>query len=250
MTGFDREKEAEPIIAAFVAALGVGLLQGFLHCAGMCGPFVLAFSLALPKNEQPLRKTLALIGLHNGGRILGFTALGALFGLIGSFVNLAAKTAGFDGFAGILGGALMIVWAIDQARTGHGAARIERWSLMNVPLVRRWMKNLRTQRTATSSFLSGLLLAAHPCGLLFALLLTAASSGSWWHGGLTLLLFGIGTIPAMVSVALAGFYGRKRLTGRWASYATAFLIGASGLLFALRGLAVNGIIPGVNPWLF
>jgi hypothetical protein len=238
------------MIAALITALGVGLLNGFLHCSGMCGPFVLAFSMTIPKEGTALGRALRIIGLHNAGRILGFTILGALFGMVGSFVNMASKTAGLDGLAGIVGGALMIVWAVDQARTGHGGARLERWSIMSVGSVGQWMKVLRNRGTSLSSFLSGLLLSIHPCGLLFALLLTAAATGSWWHGGLTLVVFGIGTIPAMVSVALAGFYGRKRLTGRWASYATAILIGLSGILFALRGLAVNGIIPEVNPWLF
>jgi sulfite exporter TauE/SafE len=144
----------------------------------------------------------------------------------------------------------MIVWAIDQARTGHGAQQLERWSPMSIRPVRRWLHTLRGRKNGLSTFLAGLILGFHPCGLLFALLLTAAATGSWWRGGITLVAFGLGTIPALVSVALAGFYGRQRLTGRWASYATALLIGLSGVLFALRGLAVNGLIPDVNPWLF
>lgn len=216
----------------------------------MCGPFVLAFSLTIPKDGGSLTRALRVMGLHNGGRILGFAVLGTVFGLVGSFVNLASRTAGLDGVAGLVGGVLMIIWAIDQVRTGHAAGWVERWSLLSVGPMRRWMQSLRTNKNPLSGFLSGLLLAAHPCGLLFGLLLTAAASGSWWHGGLTLLAFGVGTIPAMISVAMAGYYGRKRLTGRWASYVTAALIGLSGILFALRGLAVNGIIPEVNPWLF
>ena len=238
------------ITAALIAALGVGLLEGFLHCSGMCGPFVLAFSLTIPKEGRGLGRALRMITLHNAGRILGFSILGAIFGLVGSFVNLASKTAGVEGVAGIIGGGLMVVWAIDQARTGHGAAAIERWSILSIGSMGKWMKSLRQKTSSVSSFASGLLLSVHPCGLLFGLLLTAAATGAWWRGGLTMLLFGVGTIPALVSVALAGFYGRRRLTGRWASYATAALIGLSGILFALRGLSVNGIIPEVSPWLF
>lgn len=238
------------MIATLIAALGAGLLQGFLHCSGMCGPFVLAYSIRLSDENLAIARPWAMIGGHNLGRIMGFALLGMLFGLVGSFVNLASETAGVDGVAGIVGGGLMIAWAIEQLRTGHAGSGLERWSLMNSKPVKAWMRTLKTRASWTSSFLSGLVISIHPCGLLFALLLAAASSGSWWHGGLVLVLFGVGTVPAMVSVALAGFYGRKRLSGRWANYAMATLIGLSGMLFALRGLAINGLVPAVNPWLF
>jgi sulfite exporter TauE/SafE len=234
---------------ALIAALGVGLLQGFLHCAGMCGPFAFAFSLNLARHNGPSHP-LRWIALHNAGRLLGFTVLGGVFGLIGSFVNLAAKTQGLDGVAGIGGGLLMMVWAVQQLRTGHAMSGVERFSPMTRGPVRRWLMRLTRARTNLSSFVSGVLLSTHPCGLLFALLLAAAAAGTWWRGGLTLLAFGLGTLPAMVSIALAGFYGRQHLRGRWANYASAVLIGLSGLLFALRGLSVNGLIPEVNPWLF
>jgi len=233
-----------------ITALGVGLLQGFLHCSGMCGPFVLAYSFALPKDRLTRSQTWTLLLAHNIGRIAAFTMLGIVFGLVGSFVNVAAHARGLDAVAGIVGGSLMVLWAVDEAVSGHGAGFIERWSLLSWKPLQERLRRLLRAHTPGSATTAGLILGLHPCGLLFAVLLTAASAGSWWKGGLTLLTFGIGTVPALFSVALAGFYGRRRLKGRWASYVTALFIGISGLLFVLRGLAVNGWIPEVNPWLF
>ncbi|PSR22265.1 MAG: sulfite exporter TauE/SafE family protein [Sulfobacillus acidophilus] len=174
-----------------------------------------------------------------------------LFGLVGSFVNLAAHSAGIDGISGIVGGILMMAWAVRILGAPHAANPLQRWSISTLAPVQHWIQSSRaTLPHSLSSFMSGLLLSAHPCGLIFSMLLTASATGSWWLGGLTLTLFGVGTVPAMMSVALAGLFGRQHVTGGWATYATASIIGLSGILFALRGLSVNGLIPDVNPWLF
>lgn len=237
-------------------ALGVGLLQGFLHCVGMCGPFVLSFSIAAtPKEgsgrEHHVRNLVLVHGAHNLGRVLAFGVLGAIFGAVGSFVNAAAHIAGMQAAAGMIGGALMILWAIDQWRTGHGGGSVERWSLLRVPLIGKALIRLSKPGGGPLAALgAGFILGFHPCGLLFAVLLSAAASGSWHSGLLTLLAFGVGTVPSLAIVATAGWLGRKRLTSRTFSYLAAILMGASGLLFALRGMAFNGWIPSVNPWLF
>jgi sulfite exporter TauE/SafE len=233
-----------------MAAFGVGLFNGFLHCSGMCGPFVLSFSLAIPSNHGRRQHLGSVLAWYNAGRLTGFAGLGAIFGLVGSFVNLAARSAGIDAISGMVGGALMMVWAIGQMRPNHPSSPLQGWSISAVRPLARWLKSYQGPKSALSSFSSGLLLSAHPCGLIFAMLLTASATGSGWRGGLALAVFGIGTMPAMVSIALAGYLGRQRITGRWAKYVTAAVIGLSGILFALRGLSVNGLIPALNPWLF
>lgn len=235
-------------------ALSIGLLQGFLHCSGMCGPFVVAFSLSRSASVEEGSKGISsfvsifLSGhlVHNLGRIFTFVIIGAVFGGLGSFVNTASGLNGLQAVAGFVGGLLMIAWAVDELRTGHGAGFLEKWS----PLRLKSMQKVMRRDLARQPFVSGAILGLHPCGLLFAMLISAAATGSVWVGGSVLLAFGIGTMPALLIVALLGWYGRKRFTGRVFSYIAAGLIAGSGVLFILRGLAVNGWIPGVNPWLF
>ncbi len=236
-------------------ALGVGLLQGFVHCSGMCGPFVLAFSLSfrddLTGTAQTVRRRALYLHLaHNGGRVLSFTILGGIFGALGSFVNNISDATGVDAVAGLVGGVLMIFWAIDQVRTGHGAGFMERWSLMSVPPIRSALRRTMSKKTPQAAFGAGILLGFHPCGLIFAMLVSAAATGAALSGALILFMFGIGTIPALLSVAALGWYGSKRFRNRSFSYFAAVLIALSGVLFMLRGMAINGWIPNVSPWIY
>ena len=73
----------------------------------------------------------------------------------------------------------------------------------------------------------GLLWGWLPCGLVYSVLLLAATTASPIHGGLIMIVFGIGTMPAMIMTGLsasrlAQFMSRKRL--------------GAGLLIVLIGL--------------
>lgn len=229
--------------------VSIGFLQGFLHCAGMCGPFVMAYSLALPDKSGRAAAIRAFVA-HNVGRMTAFAFLGMLAGLIGSYANVEAQAKGIQAVAGLVGGSLMVLWAIDEFRTGHGGGFLERWSLLRLRPVQNAMRGLFAREDPLGAFLAGGLVGLHPCGLLFAMLLSAAATGSPTSGGMTMLAFGVGTVPALLGVAAAGWYGRKRLRGRFFSYVAGALILISGVLFALRGMVVNGWIPHVNMWLF
>jgi hypothetical protein len=199
---------------------------------------------------HPPRRVIETHLAHNLGRILSFAVLGAIFGFLGHFVNTAGHITGLDAAAGILGGVMMLFWAFDELRTGHGGSFMEKWSLLQWGPVKKVFRRLMRTRSPRESFFAGLILGIHPCGLIFAMLLSAAATGSPVSGALILLVFGVGTSPALLSVAIAGWYGRKRLQSRRFTYLAAGLIAISGIIFMLRGFAVNGWIPEVNPWLF
>ncbi|WP_201024976.1 sulfite exporter TauE/SafE family protein [Ferroacidibacillus organovorans] len=238
-------------------ALLIGFIQGFLHCSGMCGPFVLAYSLGVRAKAEQGASPRTLVAaffksqlLHNLGRIVSFTILGAVFGAMGSFLNTLRGATGIEAISGLIGGMLMIGWAVDEFRTGHGGGFVERFSILSWKPVQRALR-VGIQKTSLGyAFFSGILLGLHPCGLLFALLLAASATGSALAGGLSLFAFGLGTIPSLLTVATIGWYGKKRLQGRVFAKVTAALMTCSGILFILRGLAMNHWIPSVNAWLF
>ncbi|WP_010491160.1 sulfite exporter TauE/SafE family protein [Paenibacillus elgii] len=213
-------------------------LLGAPHCIGMCGATVSGF--ALQAKGSPLRSVLA----YNAGRIVTYAALGAFMGTIGSFVDGAGKLANVQGTASLLGGCLILLWALRRT-----ALPLHRLDPHRLPLVRRLTARYRTAEEAGAAFVSGLLLGFLPCGLTYAMEMNAAASASPLHGLLLMLLFGLGTVPALVSVGLFAGKLNKRLRSK-ATMAGQFVAVWIGVLSVLRGLAAAGWIPSVHPWLW
>jgi len=65
------------------SAIILGLLGSF-HCIGMCGP--IAFLLPVDRSN-PLRKTIQIF-LYHFGRILAYSSIGLIFGLIGKSASI------------------------------------------------------------------------------------------------------------------------------------------------------------------
>jgi sulfite exporter TauE/SafE len=97
------------------------------------------------------------------------------------------------------------------------------------------------------TFLLGMLLGFLPCGLLYPLLIQAAASSSFFAGSLIMALFGLGTIPAMMSFGFLVTRLRPKL--RLVLYRiSAVLIILLGARTLLRGMAFNGWIPMGRFW--
>ncbi|MBD2871196.1 sulfite exporter TauE/SafE family protein [Paenibacillus arenilitoris] len=221
--------------------LGLVMLTGLFsapHCIGMCGGIVSAVSL---QAAAPVMKSTLL---YNAGRILSYSLLGGAMGAVGSFVDVAGRLAGVQGLASIVGGCFLLLWL---------------WRRFQLPFMHRLSAMLhgrlsrgtgRAGRTEALHVLAtGLAFGFLPCGLTYAMQMTAASTGSAAEGALVMALFGLSTFPALAAAALVAAFANKRWRNimRKAGAATAVAV---GVLSILRGLAANGIIPSVNPWLW
>jgi sulfite exporter TauE/SafE len=208
-------------------AFATGLLGSVGHCVGMCGPLVGSLALA----AGPLGRRRALLGqlAYHAGRVTTYAFLGAVMGLTGSFVNVAGRLAGAQQVVAVAAGLLMIVLGLGAAGL-PALKRIEaRASARVVSLVRGVLQGGGAGRLYPTGLALGLL----PCGLSWTAFLGAAGTGSPAEGLLLALAFGLGTVPALLVVGVAGAAaGRGRLLSRVAGVAVA----AFGLLFVLRGL--------------
>ena len=91
--------------------------------------------------------------------------------------------------------------------------------------------------TIESKFYIGLLTPLLPCGFLYSAFVMAASSGSAANGALTMALFGIGIVPALVIVGFVStfFKFKLRLLGNKLAAVTIILMGT---MMLLRGLGM------------
>ncbi len=221
--------------AALGAALAAGLLGGFGHCLGMCGPLVGAFALA----AGPRGTARALQGqlAYHAGRITTYALVGAAMGLTGSFVNVAGQLAGVSAVASVVAGALMIAMGLGAAGLVEAARRLEARAASRVS---RLARGLLEGGAAGRLYPVGLVLGLLPCGLSWSLFVGAAGTGSAAAGFLLALVFGVATLPALLLAGTAaGLLGAR---ARGALYrAGGLLVAALGLAFLLRGLGVHGL---------
>ncbi|MGQ9654366.1 MAG: urease accessory protein UreH domain-containing protein, partial [Thermodesulfobacteriota bacterium] len=90
-------------------------LAGSLHCVGMCGPIVLAYSLQVDRAGQTLLSARVGIGHHvvfHAGRILSYMVLGAVAGAVAHLVNLQAFMGHLRGIVSLVGGMLLVLMGL------------------------------------------------------------------------------------------------------------------------------------------
>lgn len=173
----------------FITAVLVGLAGG-LHCAGMCGPLVLAATARNPFLYTKIIYTL--------GRILTYGMMGALAGGLGSLIQLTEYQ---SALAFILGGLFLLM--------GFGAI-----SGIKVPvlskLINRFTGWLRVifgafiQKKGNSAFLIlGMLNGLLPCGLTYLAMTYCLTLDTYWEGFLFMVVFGLGTVPLMTGAMWA-----------------------------------------------
>ena len=177
-----------------------GLLGGFGHCLGMCGPVVSSCSMAI-KNKRLFPHIL-----YNLGRISTYAVLGGIVGMTGSFLGVAGHLYGIQKYIMLFAGISIIVMGIGLAGWIPIMKNIENRGTLLAGILNK-LKKITSGNVKDASFYSaGVLLGFIPCGLVYTALLTAASAGveagshaaGLLNGILLMSLFGIGTMPAML----------------------------------------------------
>jgi sulfite exporter TauE/SafE len=185
----------------------VASLVGSLHCVGMCGGLVGFY--ATDERRRSARWAPHLT--YHLTRLLGYTALGAAAGQLGSGLDAVGASLGI-GRLGLLLALLTLVWRGLPALLGRGArerlARLGRQPTRGGMLQRleRTFAALAQRASARPPLWRasalGLSSALLPCGWLYAFVLLAAGAGSARGGALLLLAFWSGTVPALLGLGL------------------------------------------------
>jgi sulfite exporter TauE/SafE len=211
-------------------------LAGSLHCIGMCGPI----AVALPTGSRSRLKHVLGRVAYNAGRVVTYSLLGLITGLVGRSLNMAGLQQGLS----IALGGLIIVSLILPSRFGRylTGARVHEWMVGRLKSL--WRRFL-SQRTVPSLFVVGILNGFLPCGLVYVAIAGALALSTGPVSGMVYMaLFGLGTFPVMLAVSMAGSLIGLRLRR---SLTRLLPVGAAllAVLFVLRGLSLG--IPYVSP---
>lgn len=211
--------EALPLLAA---AFVTGLL-GSAHCFGMCAGLSGLF--AVNASVASLRPQIPMAVAYNTGRILSYALLGIVVASLGQTVvkaipNIAAPVR----FAS---GLLIVIVGLQVAFNWRFLAPVEKAGAKIWNHIAPAAKGLLPVTSMPKALGLGLLWGWLPCGLVYSVLLLAATTANAVNGGLVMLAFGVGTMPAMIMTGISAsklsrFMSRKRL--------------GAGLLIVLIGL--------------
>lgn len=210
-------------------------LAGSMHCVGMCGPIVFV----LPVDRTHKTKMLWQLFLYQLGRVLSYAVIGLLFGLMGKGLYLA----GFQQRISILMGVLMIVIVLMPTRL------ISNYNFSKpifglIQTVKKKMGLYLQKKSSKAIFSLGVFNGFLPCGLVYMALLGSIATGSELFGAFYMFLFGLGTIPLMVSVFFVGNFVSLSIRKKIQRVIPVFVV-IIGLLFILRGLGLG--IPYISP---
>ncbi|HRI61108.1 MAG TPA: sulfite exporter TauE/SafE family protein [Saprospiraceae bacterium] len=204
-------------------------LAASLHCVGMCGPLMLALPLDAAGKRHLLRQMLT----YHGGRILTYSALGVVFGLLGKGLMLAGFQKGLSIGAGIFMLAMAFTaWRFEQLVTNlPGFGRFTQQ-------VKSGIGNLMRQNAGSAVFGVGLLNGLLPCGMVYAALAGAITTSGSAEGGLFMALFGLGTLPLMLAVSVLGRSFSLSIRQK-IRIAQPILLTLAGLLLLQRGMHLD-----------
>ena len=174
--------------ASFSALFLVGLSTS-PHCLGMCGGILLS---ACAGREGRKAQLGAALG-YNGGRMISYTVLGAVFGALGTVLTytLSMKSMLFTMLGLIVALLGLNMWGLLPA-------------LPSLPGEQNAACRLPDKLRSQTPLLVGLLTGLMPCGALYAAWLCAMSSGNAAKGALLMLAFSLGTVPLMLLFASLG----------------------------------------------
>lgn len=171
-------------------------LTSSIHCLGMCGGFPLLLARGVARRSWTRQL------LYNAARVNTLVAIGALSGAVGFSVLRSGPLWLVERVLPLVAGIFMLVVGLEMLGLFGGVT--QRAGHFVQGLVRRPLQASLRSGSAAAPLALGVFNAFLPCQLVYAFAARAASTASVGAGMWTMLWFGIGTVPAMLFIGLAG----------------------------------------------
>ncbi len=208
----------------------IGLIASVSSCLAVVGGLVL--SLSAKTSQDDANKSRRSIILFHSGRVIGFSLLGGVLGLVGKSFWVSFTLSAILGIASSL-----IMIFLGLSLTG-----IIRKNTFTLPTgIFAWFQ--KAEWTAFAPILIWVSTFFLPCGFTQSMQVASLASGSFISGSLIMLTFALGTLPvlALLSFSSVSFSKSKHAPLFFAS-AGVVVIGL-GVFAFFAGLAGLGTIP-------
>ncbi len=216
-------------------------LFGSLHCLGMCGPLVMAYSVhikspaprAVGLGPTPWGKGFFHHLAYHFGRLMTYGILGAL---AAGLVNIVGFNLYLPVRGGVIltGGILIVLLGMVFLRVIRLPGLLARFSLTPRSLGSRFLPSLFQFPGSISKMALGLASGLLPCCLSCSMLIKAAVTENMAEGFMTMVAFGLGTVPTLLGLGISAslFTLRTRLIGERLAALSVVLM---GLILVFQG---------------
>ena len=218
------------VFAGFI----LGLL-GSLHCIGMCGPI----AMMLPVSKTNTTKKHVQILLYHLGRIVTYSLLGIVFGLVGKGLLLTGVQQQLSIIIGVLMILLVVFPKISHTLTFKISPITTVLNKLKLQLG-LYLKKESYYAIFTIGFFNGFL----PCGMVYLALVGAIAMGSLFESTLYMFLYGLGTVPLLSVLIYVKDAFSNTFRNKLQKAIPVFVV-VIGVLFIVRGLGLD--IPYISP---
>ncbi len=216
------------------SGLLLGLLGSF-HCIAMCGPIALAIPAGAVSRWKFIKSRL----LYNSGRIISYSFLGMIFGFLGNRISMFGMQRGLTISVGVL-----ILLSVILTVTGTRSVMKNSFISKVITGYKNQFSRLFKKNNRPVFLLFGIMNGFLPCGFVYIALSGAMITGDVFQGSVYMMLFGIGTVPVMLSVSLFGNYVSLNIRRKISKFNLALSV-VLALLFIVRGMNLG--IPYISP---
>ncbi len=216
----------------YLLAIWMGFL-GSWHCGLMCGPLVLSLPVA---GEKPKSQIWPHVQ-YQIARILTYGLFGLIVGGLGQVIGDFTG----HGQISLTLGILLIAMALLYFFSSPFRQLSSTVNLSNSKLFKFFG---RYYGSSVWPFMAGIMNGLLPCGMVYLALATALNANYAVESAIFMMLFGLGTLPLLMAVALGGVYLKKYISfdaRKMIPYFALFI----GLLLVFRSLHLG--IPFISP---
>lgn len=216
-------------------AILIGVIASLSSCLAIVGGLVLSLSATVSDDVKTSRPFI----MFHIGRLLGFSILGGVLGLVGSAISISSTV---TAVLGITAAIIMLVLGVNLLDVFHSTKKFQ------LALPKGIFNKIHKME---NGFLTPMIIGAAtfflPCGFTQSMQFAALSSGSFLSGTLIMTSFAIGTLPMLAILSFGSFqFAHTKYAPLFFRTAGVVVIGF-GLLAILAGLASLGIIsPVIN----
>jgi sulfite exporter TauE/SafE len=184
--------------ASYLAAFVIGLFSS-LHCIGMCGSIIGTLTYSLSQELRNNKRILfSIILSYNLGRVASYAIAGAVVGLL----SLPFSQGMAYRFLQLVSAAIMTGAGLYIGGWFPRFAYIEKMGSRFWKLIEPFGRKMIPVKTRSQAMLFGMVWGWLPCGLIYTALALSATTGNVMHSSMTMLAFGLGTLPAVVGVGI------------------------------------------------